>query len=196
MHISTVSKSLEDSFSLSALEGDAAVRRSKALRAIGHRHSSAWLITSPTGPGTVTRTTAESWRGAEIGRLFHIAASELHSYPSLPAKWNGYGSDPIGPESILTGLRVLRTLRRQLLDREVVPREVTPSPLADGGIAIEVAVEDRTLILTVSSNATTVSVYREANGTHTETDVDAESLDLDQFSSWLIRAVGRATDLV
>jgi hypothetical protein len=133
---------------------------------------------------------------AEIERAFTAAVGELRSYRELPIGWNGYDSDPIDPVAIRFAQQLLARLLRSMVDRELQPSEVTPSPSADGGVGFEIALESRRLILTVSPGASSVNVLTQDGGVSDEKDVGPKSPDLEGRLVWLMGPAISSTTLV
>lgn len=132
-----------------------------------------------------------TWHTALTERRFGNAKAEMWQYLSLHRGWDGYDADPIAHGAVVAAIDIANGIAAQFELRDIVPDEVTPAPLADGGVAIEVVVRDRTLIMTVPSNLSSISIYRDDGIAPTEVEVDMRKTDLEAVVDWIAGATIR-----
>lgn len=134
------------------------------------------------------KTSAQQDNSAVANRVMSMAeraASELTSYLTLPKGWDGYKGRPFSEDIIRQGKMIVSAIQKYGVSTGAVPKEITPGPIGDGSLDIEVAHEKKRLVLTLSAAEANVAILTQDAGKSSEDSVELEKLDLEKQLSWL-----------
>lgn len=101
---------------------------------------------------------------AAIDEIAEEAINELAEYETLPYGWDGYGGSTFEPALVSVAQLLVIYISDNLKSRATVPSEITPGPISDGSINIEVSTDHTYAIITLLPNLEAIHFYREYNG--------------------------------
>lgn len=103
--------------------------------------------------------------GALIDRLRTEAVDELQRYLAFEPGWDGYDGLPFNAKAVATAQSIIERLCERLTFAGSIPTEITPGPISDGRIDIEVVVEGRRVVLTIDPDEDLISIaHQELHG--------------------------------
>ena len=136
------------------------------------------------------RTDAEPDNSTEAARLDSQCASalaELSQYAALPRGWDGYSGREFNEVSVALATRLVRAAASTFRKLRQVPERITPGPVGDGSIDLELVFRHRALLLTISPNATGTHLYATSHDQPDfEADVALDQVLLGRWLSWLV----------
>ena len=106
------------------------------------------------------------------------ARDEIQHYSTFGSEWDGYSAKPFEQDTIMKADSLLVILLQHLSAERIVPSEITPGPASDGSIDIELRIDQRTMILTVSKDLDELGYYMSdpKNSKMEETSIDWKTL--------------------
>lgn len=150
--------------------------------------------------GEVGRTTdsgADNSAGAaRLEMLFQSAFSELGQYAGLERGWDGYDGCEFSEQTVTRARDLLRDAVGAFKASGRSPQKITPGPVGDGSIDLELVSGDRSLLLTVSPHAPgTLHLYASDDSTDVDREIAPDKHLLDQWLRWLISSKSRSSPL-
>ncbi|MDZ4082701.1 MAG: hypothetical protein U1E10_07185 [Bdellovibrionales bacterium] len=92
--------------------------------------------------------------------LVEAALHELNDYGTLESGWDGYRAEPIDSSNLLTAIDLVSFIYRYFAGDTVVIQEITPGPVADGSVDIEIKSNDKCLVFNISNYGMTMGIYK------------------------------------
>ena len=111
--------------------------------------------------------------------VFDDAISELNIYENYELNWDSYGAKPFSEEVIEKSILIINKIADNFT--EIGPDKISPGPVSDGRIDIEIMDGNNYIIFTVDSEEKTITACLLISGiTHEET-IKYDEADLDQW---------------
>ncbi len=95
-----------------------------------------------------------------LEKMIDKAKSDLIEYMSFSMGWDGYNGKPISLTNISAAQEIMDILYEYFANSRFLPTEITPGPVADGSIDIEIASGDKCLIINVADSSD-LGIYKE-----------------------------------
>jgi hypothetical protein len=118
--------------------------------------------------------------------VFDAAINEINIYREYELDWDSYGAKPFSDEVIEKSILVVNKIANSFTEMQIEPDQITPGPVSDGRIDIELLDGSNHTIFTVDSEEKTLTVcLLVGDMTHEET-VKYDETDLDQWISLFV----------
>lgn len=104
---------------------------------------------SPDTDLTATKVTRDTIASATIEEMAVKAIGELEEYLSLGKGWDGYFGEPFTKDLVRSAQQIVVATADYLEEKSLVPTEITPGPVSDGSIDIEIGLNQTQLVLTL-----------------------------------------------
>lgn len=126
-----------------------------------------------------------SSEAAVLDRLRAEAIDELNRYLAFSKGWDGYDGLQFTARTVARAQSIVDRLCERLNFAGVRPTEITPGPISDGRIDVEVVVDGRRLILTVDPEEKLISIsHQERHGDH-EGLAQSDEQGVDRWLDWV-----------
>lgn len=135
----------------------------------------------------IVESTIGDDRGMPAAQLDAMAAQaieELRGYLEFTAGWDGYDGLPFGASTILRAESLVERLRQRFAFTGTNPTEITPGPISDGRVDVEVATETRHLVLTVDPDEEAILIAHEERGGD-EGVAQSDERGVERWMDWL-----------
>lgn len=117
---------------------------------------------------------------ANLKSMVRNAKRQLIEYKFLPLNWDGYGGVTIADVSVNSAISLLNIIDEFFTDENIVPDEITPCPLNDGSIDIELALKHKCLIFTIHPSQDEITIYSEDNRNSKEEEFDFDRIVVEE----------------
>ncbi len=122
-------------------------------------------------------------------KLFSIQDSvnkELQSYLSLKPGWDGYSASTFDENAVLLAQHIADFSVLFLRDERILPHEITPGPVGDGTIDLEISCKGKNLIFTVAPDVKEIQVFKDDSIARKEEVIPFETTSLGKELNWLV----------
>ncbi len=111
---------------------------------------------------------------------------QLNEYKSFPLNWDGYDGVTFKVEFVNSAIFLLYIIDKFFSEEKMIPDEITPCPLNDGSIDIELGLKSKCLIFTMHPNRNEITIYSEDNSNSNEEESDFERIAVEEKLIWLV----------
>jgi hypothetical protein len=111
--------------------------------------------------------------------VFDTAINELNIYKSYDLNWDGYGAKPFSEEVIEKSILLINKIADNFT--EIGPDKISPGPVSDGRIDIEVLDNDNYTTFTIDSEEKTITACLLINNVIHEETIKYDEVDLVQW---------------
>lgn len=112
--------------------------------------------------------------------------NQLNEYKSLPLNWDGYDGVMFSNKVLSTASFLVHIIGNFLSEERIIPDEITPCPLNDGSIDIELGLRSKCLIFTIHPNRDKITIYSEDNSNSNEEESDFERIAVEEQLIWFV----------
>lgn len=123
---------------------------------------------------------------ANLKSIVGKAKNQLDDYKSLPLNWDGYGGVTFADVFVNSAISLLNVIDEFFTDENIVPDEITPCPLNDGSIDIELSLKHKCLIFTIHPSQDEITIYSEDNSNSDEEGFDFDRIVVEEKLIWLV----------
>lgn len=128
----------------------------------------------------------DSTIAARIETIILKTKEEISEYLMFPDNWDGYNGKKFVPETAFTAYLLIDIIRGFFIDEGRIPREITPGPLNDGSIDIEINVGDKCVIYTIHPDKELMTSYIEDSNNRHEEECYIDRIVLEAKLIWLV----------
>lgn len=112
--------------------------------------------------------------------------NQLNEYKSLPLNWDGYDGVMFRNKVVSTASFLVDIIGNFFSEERIIPDEITPCPLNDGSVDIELSLRSKCLIFTIHPNRDEITIYSEDNSNSSEEESDFERIAVEEKFIWLV----------
>jgi len=112
---------------------------------------------------------------------------EIRSYAEYAPRWDGYRAPSFRNGTILATQQLLTLLSQVFLKNQIFPDDITPGPVSDGSITLEITKKERTLFFIVNpDDKQTIQIQAITVGGVVSDVVSTGKTDLEKWMDWLM----------
>lgn len=132
---------------------------------------------------TITRNHSNI-HALKLEKIFSQALFDLNDYYNLTPGWDGYSGKQIDASSIELAKQVSKTIFSFFKNNMFEVAEITPGPVADGTIDLEIKYGEKHLILNISGPKKLFSIFKEDSYESLEYAREISSKNLAEELNW------------
>lgn len=123
---------------------------------------------------------------ARIETITLRAKEEISEYLTFPDNWDGYKGKRFVKETAFTANLLIDIIRGFFIDEGTIPEEITPGPLNDGSIDIEINHRNKCVIYTIHQDKELMTIYSEDSNNRHEEECYIDRIVLEAKLIWLV----------
>lgn len=140
-----------------------------------------------TGAAQLTVSHADdTTTSVNLSSIIENVKNQLNEYKSLPLNWDGYEGEVFSNKVVSTASFLVDIIARFFIEERMIPEEITPCPLNDGSIDIEVGLKNKCLIFTLHPDRNEITTYSEDINNSYEEESNFGRIAVEEKLIWLV----------